>query len=434
MDAMYDLIIIGAGPAGLAAGIYGGRAHLNTLILEKSTVGGRAYTTREIVNYPGIPSTSGPDLTEKMAEHAKSFGVEIKREPVKSMDVTGDVKLVKTRRPGIPSTSGPDLTEKMAEHAKSFGVEIKREPVKSMDVTGDVKLVKTRRHEYGAKAVIIATGTSARILGIPGERELTGQGVAYCATCDAEFFQDQHVVVVGSGDQAIEEGMFITKFANRVTVIVLHDEGILDCNKQAAEKALSHPKMDFIWNSVLTEVCGEEQVTGVKIKNMKTDEITDFPCDGVFFFVGMIPETKWLPDELYKDGRGWLHVNEQMETNVSGVYAVGDVRDKYLRQVSTAISDGAVAATAAERYIEDMDYFREKVIESETPVVLGFWSPEYAGSIDAIGTISSPYPVMEIDVTRKKAWADRYHIELSQETPAAALVVEKGEVKETLSL
>lgn len=387
MDAMYDLIIIGAGPAGLAAGIYGGRAHLNTLILEKSTVGGRAYTTREIVNYPGIPSASGPDLTEKMADHARSFGVEIKREPVKSMDVTGDVKLV-----------------------------------------------KTRRHEYGAKAVIIATGTSARILGIPGERELTGQGVAYCATCDAEFFQDQHVVVVGSGDQAIEEGMFITKFANRVTVIVLHDEGILDCNKQAAEKALSHPKMDFIWNSVLTEVCGEEQVTGVKIKNMKTDEITDFPCDGVFFFVGMIPETKWLPDELYKDGRGWLHVNEQMETNVSGVYAVGDVRDKYLRQVSTAISDGAVAATAAERYIEDMDYFREKVIESETPVVLGFWSPEYAGSIDAIGTISSPYPVMEIDVTRKKAWADRYHIELSQETPAAALVVEKGEVKETLNL
>lgn len=387
MDAMYDLIIIGAGPAGLAAGIYGGRAHLNTLILEKSTVGGRAYTTREIVNYPGIPSTSGPDLTEKMAEHARGFGVEIKREPVKSMDVTGDIKLV-----------------------------------------------KTRRHEYGAKAVIIATGTSARILGIPGERELTGQGVAYCATCDAEFFQDQHVVVVGSGDQAIEEGMFITKFANRVTVIVLHDEGILDCNKQAAEKALAHPKMDFIWNSVLTEVCGEEQVTGVKIKNMKTDEITDFPCDGVFFFVGMIPETKWIPEEIHKDGRGWLHVNEQMETNVSGVYAVGDVRDKYLRQVSTAISDGAVAATAAERYIEDMDYFREKVIERETPVVLGFWSPEYTGSIDAIGKISSPYPVMEIDVTRKKAWADRYHIELSQETPAAALVVEKGEVKETLNL
>lgn len=387
MDAMYDLIIIGAGPAGLAAGIYGGRAHLNTLILEKSTVGGRAYTTREIVNYPGIPSTSGPDLTEKMAEHAESFGVEIKREPVKSMDVSGDVKLV-----------------------------------------------KTRRHEYGAKAVVIATGTSARILGIPGERELTGQGVAYCATCDAEFFQDQHVVVVGSGDQAIEEGMFITKFASRVTVIVLHEEGVLDCNKQAAEKALSHPKMDFVWNSVLAQVCGEDQVTGVKIKNMKTEEITDFACDGVFFFVGMIPETKWLPDELYKDSRGWLHVNQQMETNIPGVYAIGDVRDKYLRQVSTAISDGAVAATAAERYIEDMDYFRERVVESKTPVVLGFWSPEYPGSIDAIGKVLSPYPVMEIDVTRKKAWADRYQVVLSQETPALALVVEKGELKENLAL
>lgn len=387
MDAMYDLIIIGAGPAGLAAGIYGGRAHLNTLILEKSTVGGRAYTTREIVNYPGIPSTSGPDLTEKMAEHAESFGVEIKREPVKSMDVSGDVKLV-----------------------------------------------KTRRHEYGAKAVVIATGTSARILGIPGERELTGQGVAYCATCDAEFFQDQHVVVVGSGDQAIEEGMFITKFASRVTVIVLHEEGVLDCNKQAAEKALSHPKMDFVWNSVLAQVCGEDQVTGVKIKNMKTEEITDFACDGVFFFVGMIPETKWLPDELYKDSRGWLHVNQQMETNIPGVYAIGDVRDKYLRQVSTAISDGAVAATAAERYIEDMDYFRERVVEIKTPVVLGFWSPEYPGSIDAIGKVLSPYPVMEIDVTRKKAWADRYQVVLSQETPAVALVVEKGELKENLAL
>lgn len=385
MDEMYDLIIIGGGPAGLAAGIYGGRAHLKTLILEKSTVGGRAYTTREIVNYPGIPSTSGPDLTEQMAGHAKGFGVEIRREPVKSMDVAGEVKLV-----------------------------------------------NTRRHQYGAKAVIIATGTSARILGIPGEKELTGQGVAYCATCDAEFFQNQHVVVVGSGDQAIEEGMFITKFASRVTVIVLHDEGVLDCNKQAADKALCHPKMEFIWNSVLAEVCGDGQVTGVKIKNIKTDTVTDFPCDGVFFFVGMIPETKWLPEEIKLDSRGWMHVNEMMETNIPGVYAAGDVRDKYLRQVSTAISDGAVAATAAERYIEDLDYFREQVLEAVEPLILGFWSPEYKGSIDAIGNISSPYKVMEIDVTRKKAWADRYGISLSVEAPAAALLVKNGEVAERL--
>lgn len=386
MDAMYDLIIIGGGPAGLAAGIYGGRAHLKTLILEKGTVGGRAYTTREIVNYPGVADTSGPNLTQGMAEQADSFGVEIKREPVKSMDVTGNIKLV-----------------------------------------------NTRRHQYGAKAIVIATGTSARVLGIPGERELTGQGVAYCATCDAEFFKDQHVVVVGSGDQGIEEGMYITKFASRVTVVVLHDEGILDCNRESAAKAFQNPKMDFIWNSVLAEVCGTDEVTGVKIKNMKTGEITDFPCDGVFFFVGMIPETKWLPEEIAKDSRGWLQVNDRMETSAPGVYAAGDVREKYLRQVSTAISDGAVAATAAERYIEDVDDFEKRVLGQGDCVVLGFWSPEFEGSLDAIGKLSTDKTVMEIDTTRNKYLVNRYHITLDENHPAVAIMVNnQGEVVETL--
>ena len=386
MDAMYDLIIIGGGPAGLAAGIYGGRAHLKTLILEKGTVGGRAYTTREIVNYPGVADTSGPNLTQGMAEQAESFGVEIKREPVKSMDVTGNIKLV-----------------------------------------------NTRRHQYGAKAIVIATGTSARVLGIPGERELTGQGVAYCATCDAEFFKDQHVVVVGSGDQGIEEGMYITKFASRVTVVVLHDEGILDWNRESAAKAFQNPKMDFIWNSVLAEVCGTDEVTGVKIKNMKTGEITDFPCDGVFFFVGMIPETKWLPEEIAKDSRGWLQVNDRMETSAPGVYAAGDVREKYLRQVSTAISDGAVAATAAERYIEDVDDFEKRVLGQGDCVVLGFWSPEFEGSLDAIGKLSTDKTVMEIDTTRNKYLVNRYHITLDENHPAVAIMVNnQGEVVETL--
>ena len=386
MDAMYDLIIIGGGPAGLAAGIYGGRAHLKTLILEKGTVGGRAYTTREIVNYPGVADTSGPNLTQGMAEQAESFGVEIKREPVKSMDVTGNIKLV-----------------------------------------------NTRRHQYGAKTIVIATGTSARVLGIPGERELTGQGVAYCATCDAEFFKDQHVVVVGSGDQGIEEGMYITKFASRITVVVLHDEGILDCNRESAAKAFQNPKMDFIWNSVLAEVCGTDEVTGVKIKNMKTGEITDFPCDGVFFFVGMIPETKWLPEEIAKDSRGWLQVNDRMETSAPGVYAAGDVREKYLRQVSTAISDGAVAATAAERYIEDVDDFEKRVLGQGDCVVLGFWSPEFEGSLDAIGKLSTDKTVMEIDTTRNKYLVNRYHITLDENHPAVAIMVNnQGEVVETL--
>lgn len=379
MDAMYDLIIIGAGPAGLSAGIYGGRAHLNTLILEKGTVGGRAYTTREIVNYPGVPNTSGPSLTEQMAEQARSFGVEIKREAVKCMEISENLKVV-----------------------------------------------HTRRHQYGAKAVIIASGTSSRKLGIPGEKELTGQGVAYCATCDAEFFQNQHVVVVGSGDQAIEEGLFITKFADKVTVIVLHEQGVLDCNKQAAEKALAHPKMEFIWNSVLTEVCGEEQVTGVKIKNIKTEEITDFSCDGVFFFVGMIPETKWLPEEVKKAARGWLSVNDQMETNLSGVYAAGDVRDKYLRQVSTAISDGAIAATAAERYIEELNDLQTQVLESREPVILCFWTPEYEGSLEAVSGLKTSYRTIEVDASRKRLWAKHFGVQLNETEKALAVIVKKG--------
>ena len=332
MDAMYDLIIIGGGPAGLAAGIYGGRAHLKTLILEKGTVGGRAYTTREIVNYPGVADTSGPNLTQGMAEQAESFGVEIKREPVKSMDVTGNIKLV-----------------------------------------------NTRRHQYGAKAIVIATGTSARVLGIPGERELTGQGVADCATCDAEFFKDQHVVVVGSGDQGIEEGMYITKFASRVTVVVLHDEGILDCNRESAAKAFQNPKMDFIWNSVLAEVCGTDEVTGVKIKNMKTGEITDFPCDGVFFFVGMIPETKWLPEEIAKDSRGWLQVNDRMETSAPGVYAAGDVREKIgVRYRPQSLTELSLQPQQSVTF-EDVDDLQKRVLDQDDCVVLGFWSPEFEG-------------------------------------------------------
>ena len=177
-ENLYDLIIIGGGPAGLSAGIYGGRARMKTLIIEKGSLGGRAFTTREIVNYPGYKETTGPDLMKDMAEHAQAFGVEVKKEEVKSVDFAGDIKVV-----------------------------------------------KTKKHEYQAKAVILATGTEARILGIPGERELNGMGVAYCATCDAEFTEGQDVVVVGSGDQAIEEGMFIAKFAESVTVIVLHEEG-----------------------------------------------------------------------------------------------------------------------------------------------------------------------------------------------------------------
>ncbi len=386
-EQKYDLIILGGGPAGLAAGIYGGRAKLNTLVIEKGSVGGRAFTTREIVNYPGFPETTGPELTAIMRDHAEKFGVTISKERVKSVDFSSDVKSV-----------------------------------------------KTRKNEYEASAVIIASGTESRVLGIPGEKEFTGDGVAYCATCDAEFFQDQEVVVVGSGDQAIEEGMFIAKYASKITVIVLHDEGILDCNKQAAEKAFNHPKMHFIWNSVLDTIYGEEGVEGVKVKNIKTGDISDLSCNGVFFFVGVVPQTEFLKESgIVTNSRGYIPTTPLMETNIEGVYAIGDVRDKYLRQIATAVNDGAIAATAAERFIEEQKDFQENVVESEKPVIIAFWSPDYQDSLTTINKIEetnvakgSPYKYLEIDYTRKKNLAKKYDIELSDQKHAAAVIVKGG--------
>ncbi len=393
-ETLYDLIIIGGGPAGLSAGIYGGRARMKTLIIEKGSLGGRAFTTREIVNYPGYKETTGPDLMQDMAEHAQKFGVEVKKEEVKSVDFSGDLKVV-----------------------------------------------KTKKHEYQAKAIIVATGTEARILGIPGERELNGMGVAYCATCDAEFTEGQDVVVVGSGDQAIEEGMFIAKFAESVTVIVLHDEGHLDCNKQAAERAFAHPKMNFIWNSVLESIEGEDELTGVKIKNTKTGEITDFECGYVFFFVGMVPGTKCVTGQMELDGRGWVHTNEMMETDVPGVFAVGDVRAKYLRQVSTAIADGAIAATAAERYIEEQEDFKVTVVESEKPVLMGFWSPEFADSLDKVNAVDAAnseagdkYKFIEVDITRKKGLAKKYNVVVDADKTACVVELNKGELVREIAL
>ncbi len=379
----FDLVIIGGGPAGLAAGIYGGRARLKTLVLEKDNVGGRAFTTREIVNYPSVAETTGPALMEQMRIHAEKFGVEIRREAAKSLDISGEVKLV-----------------------------------------------KTRRHVYEAQAVIIATGTSARKLNIPGEEEFTGMGVAYCATCDAEFFQDQEVVVVGSGDQGIEEGLYICKFASKVTVVVVHDEGILDCNKVAQERAFAEPKMHFLWNSSLVDIYGSDNVEGVHVKNSKTGEVTDFPCQGVFFFCGMVPETGFLSTEVPMDERGWLHTGDDMDLGLGGVFAAGDVRQKYLRQVATAVGDGAAAATAAERYISEMNDFRTGVLESDIPTLLGFWSPEIPGSLEKLNRLReenecSPAPCrfMELDVTRKKNLAVKYKVNLTADQPAVTVSV-----------
>ncbi len=384
MDEYYDLVIIGGGPAGLAAGIYGGRARLKTLILEKGSVGGRVFTTREIVNYPSVEDSTGPDLMEKMAQHAKDFGAEIRQQGVRSVDFTGKDKIVKTRK-----------------------------------IT------------YHAKAVIIATGTSARVLGIPGEEEFAGAGVSYCATCDAEFYKDEDVVVLGSGDQAIEESEFIAKFAKSVTIIVMHDTGILDCNAQSAEQAMKNPKLHFRYNSTIAEVYGDDEVKGVKLKNMCSGELTDFPCQGVFFFCGMIPETKFLAGAVPMDSRGWLITDDDMDLGVGGVFAAGDVREKYLRQVATAVGDGAAAATAAERYITEMEQFRTNVLESDEPVELGFWDSTLDGSAEALDVIRGKERCCErairfidMDVTRKKGIAAMYNIVLNEDNPAQSVIVE----------
>ncbi|MEL7564180.1 MAG: FAD-dependent oxidoreductase [Dehalobacterium sp.] len=384
----YDLIIIGGGPAGLSAAIYGGRASLKTLVINKGSIGGLVNTTQELANYPGYIKVTGPELVKDFKKHAESFGVEFLKDEVVNTDFFQEEKVIKTKK----------------------------------------------GKEFLAQAAIIACGSEPRLLNIPGEKELRGMGVAYCATCDAEFFAGEDVVVVGSGDQAIEEGMFITKFARKVTVIVLHDEGVLDCNKVSAERAFNNEKMEFIWNSTIEEVLGEENVAGVKIKNLKTGLSSTLDCQGVFFFVGMIPSTGFLKESgIHMDKKGYIPVNELMETDIPGVYAVGDNRVKYLRQVATAIGDGATAAVAAERYIEEMNEFKIKVLQSKKKSLLFFFHPEVKESLE-FGTIlediikyhSDECKIVSVDISTKKALAEKYHV---KEVPSVVLICNGEETK-----
>jgi len=386
----YDLLIIGGGPAGLAAGVYGARAKLKTAILEKGAVGGLAFTTREIVNYPGFKATTGPDLMKSMADHAKEFGAEIIKEQVLDIDLSQEMKTITTKK----------------------------------------------GNRYAARAVILAPGSQPRLLNIPGERRLRGSGVSYCATCDADFYQDLTVVIVGNGDAAIEEAVYITKYASKVIVIVIHDKGIVDCNKASAEKAFRNEKIEFVWNSVLTEIKGEEAVEGVVVKNLKTGNLTDLKTEGVFIYVGMIPETGLLKDKIDLDARGYIAANELMETSVDGVYAAGDARMKHLRQVVTAASDGAIAAVNAEKYLLEEDDFKDNVQNAKKPVVLAFWSPMDENSIGALANLEqavaeskNKVSLVKVDISRKKRIAQRYSVT----NIPAALLLENGTVIRDLS-
>ena len=310
---MYDVIIIGSGPAGLSAGIYAGRALLKTLIIEKSKPGGQAGVTNEIDNYPGAT------LEE----------------------------------------TGPGLIEKMMKQAERFKVEFIKDEVVDVNFDDKYKTVKCSKGEYQGKSVIIATGAFPRLLGCKGEKELTGKGVSYCATCDAAFFEDLEVYIVGGGDSAVQEALFIDRFARKITIIQNLPE--LTAAKSIQKKALANPKFSFIYNSVVEEVKGDGILETIIIKNTETGELTEFHADpedgtfGLFVFIGLIPRTDIFKDKIIMD-RGYIPTDENMRTNVPGVYAVGDCTIKPLRQVVTAANDGAIAAVHAEKYIEEISH------------------------------------------------------------------------------
>ena len=309
MELVYDIIIIGAGPAGLAAGIYAGRSRLNTLILEKDSVGGQIMITSEIENYPG----------------------------------------------GMDCESGKALMDRMERQAKNFGAKIEKDTITGVELQGDIKRIKGEKAEYAAKTVIIATGARPRRIGCAGEGELTGKGVSYCATCDGAFFEDFDIYVVGGGDAAVEEAIYLTKFGRKVTII--HRRDALRACKCIQEKAFANEKIHFMWDTTVEAFKGKGILESMVVKNVKTGETREIFAKeedgtfGVFIFVGYHPMSEILGDSIKTDC-GYIITDDNMQTNIPGVYAAGDIRMKSLRQVVTAAADGAIAATQAEKYLE----------------------------------------------------------------------------------
>ncbi|MBG0763586.1 MAG: thioredoxin-disulfide reductase [Tissierellales bacterium] len=312
MENIYDLIIIGAGPAGLSAGIYASRAKLSTLILEKDKTGGQIVTTDEVANYPG----------------------------------------------SVENPTGPSIVARMVKQAEEFGALRKKDPVLEVDFTGKIKIVRCKKNEYQGRSVIIASGAKPRRIGCQGEVELTGKGVSYCATCDGDFFTDFEVFVIGGGDSAVEEAIYLTKYARKVTVVHRRDE--LRAAKSIQEKAFKNKKIEFLWDTTVEEIKGKGIVESIVFKNKKTGEITEYKAQeedgtfGVFPFVGYEPMSHIYKDIIQLDEKGYIITDEKMRTNIDGVFAVGDIRVKDLRQVITAAADGAIGAVQAEKYIDNL--------------------------------------------------------------------------------
>lgn len=305
-EKIYDVIIIGAGPAGMTAAVYTSRANLSTLMLERGIPGGQMANTEEIENYPGFETILGPDLSTKMFEHAKAFGAEY---------------------------AYGDVTELIDE--------------------GNFKTIKSGNKEYRARAIIITTGAEYRKMGIPGEKELTGRGVSYCAVCDGAFFKQKNIVVIGGGDSAVEEGAYLTRFADKVTIIHRRDE--LRAQKILQDRAFANEKIDFIWNSTVKQVNEKDgKIGSVTLVSTVDGTETVMDTEGMFVYIGMDPLTAPFKSLGILDEHGYIVTNEEMETKVPGIYAAGDVRQKMLRQVVTATGDGSIAAQACQKYIEEL--------------------------------------------------------------------------------
>ncbi len=305
MKTDYDIIIVGGGPGGLTSGLYGARAELKTLLLEKYLPGGQIANTEEVEDYPGFEQISGAELASKMTEHAKKFGLEIASEEVEEV------------------------------YCK-----------------GDIRVVKTYEREITAQAVILATGGYPNKLKVPGEEEFSGKGVSYCAICDGAFFRDQVIAVVGGGDAAVEEAMFLTKFGSKVIIIHRRDE--LRAQKVIRTRAFANDKLEFIWDSVVAGINGDSKVRSLRLKNVKTGEKSTLDVGALFVFIGFVPNSNIVREAVRKDQGGYYVTDDRMQTSVAGIFAIGDVRSQLVRQITNAVGDGTTAAVAAEKHIEKL--------------------------------------------------------------------------------
>ncbi|GAE33111.1 thioredoxin-disulfide reductase [Halalkalibacter akibai] len=305
-EKIYDVVIAGAGPAGMTAAVYTSRANLSTIMVERGIPGGQMANTEDVENYPGFDHILGPELSTKMFEHAKKFGAEYGY---------GDIKEI--------------IDE------------------------GEFKIVKAGSKEFKARAVIVATGAEYKKLGVPGEKELGGRGVSYCAVCDGAFFKNKELVVVGGGDSAVEEAVYLTRFASKVTVVHRRDE--LRAQKILQQRAFDNEKIEFIWNHTVKEINGENnKVSSLTLVSTETGEEKEFKTDGVFIYIGMLPLNESVKNLGITNEDGYVETNEEMETKVPGIFAAGDIREKSLRQIVTATGDGSLAAQNVQHYLESL--------------------------------------------------------------------------------